>query len=314
MRKFIRSIFKFIFFIIIFYIGFIIIWGDFSPLKKNLNYKIGAGGHTFTRLNDLKSVKDIDVLFLGSSHTYRGFDTRIFERAGFKAFNMGTNSQTPIQTEFLLDEYLDSLNPKVVIFEVCPFVFSLDGVESTLEFISNRKIDIETVKLALKQNHLKIYNTLIYSMYRELVHHDKANFSEGRKRHNDEYIDGGFVEIKLIYYKHESFDTKKWVYRNELFESFQRIIKELNKRDIAVIFVQAPVTSDLYNSYENNKDFDNEMIKYGTYYNFNEILNLNDTLHFFDFHHLNKNGIEIFNKEIVNVINQTEIISFQGKK
>ncbi len=314
MWKFIKSIFIFFIFIIIFYIGFIIVWGDYSPLKKNLNYKIGADGHTFTRLNDLKSKKNVDVLFLGSSHTYRGFDTRIFKEAGFKTFNMGTNSQTPIQTEFLLNKYLDSLNPKVVIFEVCPFVFSLDGVESTLEIISNREVDQETVKLALKQNHLKIYNTLIYSIYREFVHHDKAGFSENTKRKNDTYIDGGFVEIKLFHYKPEKFVNKKWIYNEELFESFEKIIPEFKKRDIELILVQSPVTTDLYGSYENNVDFDKEMIKYGKYYNFNEILKLNDTVHFFDFHHLNKNGIEIFNKRIINILTQENNIHSKNEK
>jgi len=313
MWKFIKSIFIFFVFVIIFYIGFIIVWGDYSPLKKNLNYKIGAGGHTFTRLNDLKTTRDVDILFLGSSHTYRGFDTRIFEEAGLKSFNMGTNSQTPIQTEFLLNKYLDSLNPKVVIFEVCPFVFSLDGVESTLEIISNRKVDQETVELAFKQNHLKIYNTLIYSLYREFVHSDKASFSENIKRKNDTYVEGGFVELKLFYYKPEKFENKKWIYNDELFESFQRIIIKLKKRDIELILVQAPVTTDLYESYENNVDFDKEIMKYGKYYNFNEILKLNDTIHFFDFHHLNKNGIEIFNNKIINILTHENNIDSKKK-
>ncbi len=302
MLKFIKNTFQFLIFTGFFYVVFLILWGDFAPIKKNLNYKIGPNGHTFTRLNELKNTKNIDLLFLGSSHTYRGFDTRIFNEAGYKSFNMGTNSQTPIQTEFLLNRYLDSLNPKIIVFEVCPFVFSLDGVESTLEIISNDNIEFETIKLALKQNHLKIYNTLIYAIYREIFHDDINNYSESRKRNNDTYVDGGFVELKLKFYKHKRFDKKMWEYNKDQFESFQNIIKMLSERNIELLLVQAPVTSDLYNSYENNEAFDEGMIKYGNYNNFNELIQLNDSIHFFDYHHMNKNGIKLFNKNILNIL------------
>lgn len=305
MKKFIISIFKFIFFIILFYIGFIILWGDLSPLKKNLNYKIGPGGHTYTRLKEVKNTKDVDLLFLGSSHTYRGFDTRIFNELGYKSFNLGTNSQTPIQTEFLLNRYLDSLNPKIIVFEVCPFVFSLDGVESTLEIISNDYINFETIKMALKQNHLKIYNTLIYGLYRETLYDDKNNYSESRERNNDTYIDGGFVEITHKPYRRHQFEQQKWKYNKDQFVSFKNIVDLIDRKKIKLVLIQAPVTSDLYNSYQNNNEFDLEMRKYGVYYNHNEMLQLNDTMHFFDFHHLNKNGIKIFNASLLDLLEKT---------
>jgi hypothetical protein len=38
----------------------------------------------YSRLSEIKNYKDIDILFLGSSHTYRGFDTRIFLDSGYK--------------------------------------------------------------------------------------------------------------------------------------------------------------------------------------------------------------------------------------
>jgi hypothetical protein len=46
--------------------------------------------------------------------------------------------------------------------------------------------------------------------------------------------------------------------------------------------------------------------KLGTLYDFNEILTLNDTLHFFDSHHLNQNGVEIFNNELIRILNTVE--------
>lgn len=302
MWKFIKSTAIFLSFSSVLYIVLIIIWGEFSPLKMNLNYNIGIGGHTFSRLNELKTTKNVDILFLGSSHTYRGFDTRIFKEAGYKSYILGSNGQTPFQTEFLLNKYLDSLNPKTVIFEVCPFVFSMDGIEASLVLISHDNINFETIKSVFKQNHLKLYNTLIYAIYREILYDDKNKYTEKRKGNTDTYINGGFVEKELIFYESENFEKQKWVFDKNQFKSIQNIVNELNKKKIKLILVQAPVTSDLYYSYENNIAFDNEIRKYGDYYNFNEILKLNDTLHFFDFHHLNEYGVEIFNESMLNIL------------
>jgi len=309
MFKFIKYLLLFLLYSSALYIILIIIWGDFSPIKENLNYKIGAGGHAFTRLKELNNTKDVDILFLGSSHTYLGFDTRIFREAGYKSFNLGTNSQTPIQTEFLLSKYLDSLNPEIVIFDVCPLIFSLDGIESTLEIISNRIIDLETVKLVFKQNHLKVYNTLIYALYRETIHNDKSEYIEYKKRDMDTYVYGGFVEKEIKFYEQESFKKQNWKYRKEQLKSFQNIVKMINKKNIELILVQTPIVSDLYKSYTNNLEFDNEMRKYGNYYNFNELIQLLDSVHFSDNNHLNKNGINIFNKEILKILNQSDSVT-----
>jgi hypothetical protein len=313
MLKFVKLVLKFIVFSSLFYIVLVILWGGYSSKRFNLNYllgaAVGANDFIFTRLKEVKTVRDVDILFLGSSHTLRGFDTRIFNQAGYKTFNMGSNTQTPIHTEFLLSRYLDSLNPKIVIFEICPYILSFDGVESALEFISNDNIGLDNIKLAFKHNNLKVFNTLIYAYYREIIQNDKSNYIEESKSDEDTYIDGGFVERKDMFYTHQSFDKKKWKFNKKEFKSLENIIDVLNERNVNIIFVQSPVTSDLYNSYLNNNDFDNEMNKYGKYYNFNNLLQLDDTLYFWDSNHLNQNGVKIFNDSLINILEDNEGIS-----
>ena len=88
-----------------------------------------------TRLNEVKNIKNIDILFLGSSHTYRGFDTRVFKKNGYNSFNLGSSSQSPIQTLTLTKRYLNQLNPKLIVYEVYPTTFTIDGIESSLDII-----------------------------------------------------------------------------------------------------------------------------------------------------------------------------------
>ena len=86
-----------------------------DPFKRNINFRMGSYGHMHSRLKEVRESGQVELLFLGSSHTYRGFDTRLFEAEGWRVFNLGSSSQSHLQTQVLLQRYLQSLRPKLVI-------------------------------------------------------------------------------------------------------------------------------------------------------------------------------------------------------
>ncbi|KAA6316287.1 hypothetical protein EZS27_033380, partial [termite gut metagenome] len=61
-------------------------------------------------------------------------------------------------------------------------------------------------------------------------------------------------------------------------------------------------TQQYYNSLTNRSEFNDLMKNHGIYYDFNETLQLNDSLCFYDMSHLNQNGVDIFDKEFIDVI------------
>ncbi len=197
MKLFFKQLFKFFACALIFYIGFVVFFGLMAPgaLKKNLNFPIGSYGHMFSRIKEVQTKKNIDLLFVGSSHSYRGFDPRIFEDHNYSCFNLGSSSQSPIQTEILFKQYLHQLNPKLVVFEVYPKTFESDGVEAALDLLANDKIDIDMIKMCFHLNNIKTYNTLIYGLFAQVFNLNK-NFSEAKVIKEDTYIDGGYVEKK----------------------------------------------------------------------------------------------------------------------
>jgi len=172
MKKFIKSIFLFIPFAIVIYILLLFIWGSYIPQRYKINLidAHSLGGYTYTRLQEAKNIKDVDILFLGPSHAYRSFDPRIFKNANLTSFNLGSTSQTPIQTEILVDRYLKQINPKMVIIEVYPDIFTSDGVESSVDLIGNSEIDGDILKMAIKINNVKTYNTLLYYYLRNFIY------------------------------------------------------------------------------------------------------------------------------------------------
>jgi hypothetical protein len=306
MKKFLLTTLFFLTFPIVIYIFVICLWGDIvTEISKSkvYFYPIGQYGHTYSRLNEVKNIKNVDILFIGSSHTYRGFDSRIFINAGYKTFNLGSSAQTPLETQVLLNRYLKQINPKLVVFEVFQETFIKDGVESSLDILANDRNDFNSVKMALKINNKLTYNSLIYSFYRQYTHRNTCN--EPKENEEDKYVDGGFVEKRLTYY-HDTMNyiPHSLVWNKKQFKVFEEVLTSLQRKNIKVILVQLPITSTLYNSYSNNDDFDNRMNQFGEYYNYNQLMHLNDSLDFFDDDHMNQNGVISMNTEFLKILDK----------
>lgn len=270
----------------------------FSDHNDNIVYK-QQGGHMYTRLNEIVDYSNVDVLFIGSSHAYRGFDTRLFDEVGISSFNLGSSSQAPVQSHLLLKKYLDKVKPKTIVFEVSPLTFSSDGLESSLDIISNSKIDLYSIGMLFQVNHIKLYNTFLYAAVQQLLHRN-TDFVEDRIIGKDTYISAGYVQRN-----ENEFQSRKPIDKSikaEQMAAFKKIVRRIKSKGIKLVLVQSPFTQIEYNSYSDNKGFDEEMRAHSIYHNFNEMITLNDSVHFYDPNHLNQKGVEVFNKKLIELL------------
>lgn len=295
MKQFIKNIVLFGVFASLFYVLFISITEKHNP---NNMYKKQAG-HMHTRLSEIPKYPKIDILFIGSSHAYRGFDVRIFNRNNISCFNLGSSGQTPIQSLYLLEKYLDDIECEKIVFEVSPQAFSSDGIESISDIISNEKTDWKLVKMGIDSENLKVFNTLIYANLRRFLKLD-TNFSEEKTIGKDTYISGGFVERQKQSFK-PSVSTSYEIKQPQL-AAFEKVVDIIKGVGIELVLVQAPVTLAEYALYKSNEKFDALMSTYSDYYNFNELISLTDSVHFYDSHHLNQSGVEVFNEAFIELI------------
>lgn len=282
---------------------------NFGPdfVQKNVKYRRGVQGHTFSRLREIDTVRNIDVLIVGSSQAYRSFDPRIFEKHGIKAFNLGTSAQTMLQTNFLLYKYLDKVNPRMVIWEVWPNSLTSDGTESLSDLVSNAKNPIELAPLAAKVGSVTAYNTFLVSAFNYLtgVNQDIVEPTLVRR---DSYVGRGFVERHQQFQKSAEIIPPLRTFNQSQIKHFHESLKLLKDRNIKVLLVDAPVAKRFYRTYSNNQAFDSlysSLVRHGlakAYVNFNEYgnLTLNDTLHFYDYDHLNQDGVVKFNEALLN--------------
>jgi len=124
---------------------------------------------------------------------------------------------------------------------------------------------------------------------------------EPKKIGFDTYVPGGYVERTVSFYKpkNNSLQRAYHIQANQL-KAFEENMVLIKRSGIQLILVQAPVPSTVYNSYSNNDYYDSLMNSFSVpYYNFNKLLALNDSLHFYDSSHLNQIGVKIFNEKLL---------------
>lgn len=303
MNRFIKNLVLFLFFSAGTYLLLLILFGELVPpqITKNLSYGNVRAGHLQTRLGEADTTTHVDVLVLGSSHAYRGYDPRIFQESGYRIFNLGSSAQTFLQTELLMKRYIDSMRPKLVIFDVYPTLFSSDGVESSLELISKGFVNAELGKLIITQNNVKLYNAFAFAFYKQYLN-PVDPVRESIQMREDTYIKGGYVQSSSEDFKNESLTTKPIAVEDLQWEAFVSIVELLKAREIEVVLVQSPILKEKYKSYSNIETFDSLLSNYGNYLNFNHILDLDQTF-FLDPSHLNQKGVEVFNNSLLDIIN-----------
>lgn len=304
MFGFALKLMKFFGFAGVFYVTLVILWGELfsgEKLKKNILYTREGSSLLHNMLREAEEVKDVDLLILGSSHAYRGFDNRIFEREGINTFNLGSSNQTFIQTKVLLEEYLDKINPKMVIFEVYPEIFEKDGVESALDILSNKPIKKKDLKVVPQTNNILVVNSFIYALYKNItdpIHKFQGYSSSG----DDLYISGGYVRkyTKSTFSVPEERNRINWEPRKDQVQAFRECLNILEAKNLEVVLVYAPIPQNSYAEYKNTREIHSffKKTKY-KFVDYNTSVDLVDTLHFYDNEHLNHAGVKIFNNHLI---------------
>ena len=319
MKKFLKHILLFLPFFGLIYLLLLTIWGGFCPQFLRKNMLAPQGLHfSHERLQEAKTIRDIDILFLGNSRTYRGFDTRIFQEAGFQVFNLGTSSQTFLQTELLLRRYLQQMNPKLVVLEVSFEAFMSDGLESAMNIIANDIHDQYTWEMLRQYDDIRLYNTWLYAaiwrfMRKNRIPWEIDTFQKGlyaRLKGADTYISGGFVEKELRFSSEQhNYRETSFSFNEKMFEAFERCLDLCRQNGSEVILVLMPYPEAYYKTIRNRNYFNSRIKSHNIpYYNFNYLLPLDAVLHFYDAIHLNQHGVELFSSELVRIISSLEIL------
>lgn len=263
----------------------------------------GGAGHTLQRFREASHTKEVDILFLGSSHAYRSFDPRIFDAAGHRTFNMGSKSQTPLNSYYLLKHYLPSLRPKVVVYECNFYVLeSEDGFESLRDLIVNLPLSKDIFLMAAASRSPRAVNWVLSEFFGRLT--VPLEKREQQTVDDQAYIPGGYVETTLTSVGKVRVAPRDLKLSTRQLKYLERIARMCAEYRTKVIFVVQPLPKERLERMSNYERPSGQIKKLAfklkvEYHDFNELMILDSKLDYMDDDHLNAEGVKKFDKRFL---------------
>lgn len=265
----------------------------------------------------------IDILFIGSSHSYCSFNTDLFDSyLNVSTFNFGTDSQAIPGSYYAIKEILKKQDIKIVVLEVLS-IATPKGTErnfyaNTRKIVDDMKISKNKIEANLKnfpinKRVINFFNTTTYhERWKEI---EKLNFNKSIPTHKG-FLgnDFNFIAGTLNYNIYNESLNKKFNYNHpeENIIFLEKLCQYLNERSIKLILVSTPVipSRDLlqakYSIEENEKV--KEIIEK---YNNVEIINFNndkelklEKMHFSDDGHLSLAGSDLVSQKMARMLEE----------
>ena len=230
----------------------------FLALKVGVLLDPEWSGDGFDVVNAFHSLEDnsLDVIVYGSSHAWKGCDTRVMrEKYNLAAYNYGCNWQAINTSLLFLEDSLRTQSPKVVCVETYHVNFVIQDVQLDGQIYYTKAIsDFPGKREFLKKvfgKHVGRYVTYVFPLM--MFHENWKNmYSENWRNPGYErfvtstgFCESGFGQP----YKKESFKTfGKAPINEEAIEILNRIVKVCAEKDIKLIFFTCPFIGENYYS------------------------------------------------------------------
>jgi hypothetical protein len=264
-----------------------------TPLIKYVQNSILLDKGIFQRAsNEIDTIVNVDILFFGSSHAYRAFDPNVFKKYGLNSYNLGSSSQSPINSYFLMKKYIQKCN--TVILEVYPVAFSIDGAES---FVDLARAEPNYLNLffhaAAIGQVMPFQNISVKPFSDNYIKGQKEDFCIYRRGYVEVYDSAG---KKNIVYPHVTLNKKLM---DKQFNYLERIISLCRSQNKKLILVYAPIPKQhqLINEVYYKKSLHQIIAEHKIpFIDMSRSLPLSDRNHFYDDDHMNAAGVAIFNQ------------------
>lgn len=276
------------------------------------NYYCWKGGDTYEKFFEFSEKRKYDVLFAGSSRSYRGYSPFVFESYGYNCFNLGTSAQSIKNTYFIIKHFVNQNTCKLLVIDVFAGAFTGNQLESSSDLVENISKPLAAYDIAANNKDIRMINIFLLRMLTESM---KAFFKE------DDYVGKGFSVTKdsldpVLQEKIEMnicYPQKEYMADKEQLSYLGKIIDFCAIKKINTVFVYSPVS--YFYDYSIHETFLKEITPVFKkhripFYDFSKCDSINMLFHFYDESHLNQAGVEVFNKLLVKQLEKDRILSF----
>ena len=314
---------------IIFAVVVLLLFGMAGKKYKTAAEKNTVNAFTEQRFDEFykQHENSIDMVFIGSSHSYCTFDPEIIDAyLGTNSWQMGTPSQHADTSYYVLREIFNYQKPKTVVMELywdcLDDEFELKQAESVFEVMDNKELVDEyinkvfpagdKVKYALpairyQQDYFAYAGTLMQNEIEEKygVSRPRQEASGG----SEYYRSKGYVYCDMVMASDEYdrtnqfkyFDGYGWEIDPTQKEYLEKIIELCSQNGARLVFVTAPVAPVSMEFIENYEYVHSAIsgfaekngIPYLDFNTVNKTENLFENANFRDDAHLNHSGVQI---------------------
>ncbi len=267
-----------------------------------VNGLVWKGGHTLPRFRDFNPENNYDVLVFGSSTANRSVDPSVFATCGINVYNLGTDDQTPLNTEVLVNHYIAAAKPRLVILDIYDRVFCQSPYESAADFIQNGNSHSAALKMALQLGDIRAVNMLAVRM---------ATYDLPSIQGANDSLNNGFRAVK---HRISKFTPDNYRYKSDKIQlaAFERTIRHLNDRKIPVVLTIQP--KPVYYMEENHEKFMRDIQPIIEKYNLHVVeLSMKDAGlamdDYADMSHLNKQGAKKYSEALLENIFESRMIA-----
>jgi hypothetical protein len=214
---------------------------------------------------------------------------------------MGSTSQSPINSYYLLRRYLGLLDPELLVYECYWRVFEGDGLESYLDLVENVDLDSELLRMTFATRNFRSVNALLVRLFEISSSCGPDGSTPGI--HRDRYVTGGYVERVLFDTAPGEQESDPIQVNPRQLEYVRRIIRMVESRGIRMALVVQPVPRRMAESAVNLDEYRQvmEAVSYEfdvPFIDFTSNLELDDG-EFYDDHHLKQAGVNLFNTTLL---------------
>ncbi|QQR85761.1 MAG: hypothetical protein IPJ76_14290 [Flavobacteriales bacterium] len=283
------------------YVGVLFVMCKVKVGENALIYRAGdvynlKGGNTYRKFREFDPAKHYDVVVIGSSHAYRGYDPRIFREQGLDMFNLGTSSQTPLNTHALLKEFITEANTGLIVLDCYENALALDGLESAADLSQNVTSDAAVLRMVASMHDPRVFNMFTVRM---LMRNEPAA-----------YVDSFYVEAGYSMNTDSAHDAIDYGLDRTLElgarqpEYLVKCIRYCQEQGIPIVLVTHPLPqASNHPRHEAFHDIVDSVaqatgVEYIDYA-FKHGLPLHDRHHYYDHNHFNQAGVALFNPKLI---------------